>query len=75
MRTTIVLEDAFYTKFKESVPQRKISNFINQFIKEKIADAEKKAIANKMKEGYLNTNKDRKELGKDWDGILAEGWE
>jgi metal-responsive CopG/Arc/MetJ family transcriptional regulator len=75
MRTTIVLEDALYTKLKESVPQRKISNFINQIIKEKIADAEKKVIANKMKEGYLNTSKDRKELVKDWDGILAEGWE
>ena len=75
MRTTIVLEDALYEKLKESVPQRKISNFINQLIKEKIADAEKKAIANQMKEGYLNTNKDRKELGKDWDSIFAEGWE
>ncbi len=75
MRTTIVLEDTLYEKLKDSVPQRKISNFINQLIKEKLADAEKKAIAKKMKEGYLNTRKDRKELDKDWDSIVAEGWE
>lgn len=75
MRTTIVLDDTLYEKLKVSVPQRKISNFINQIIKEKLADAEEKAITKKMKEGYLNTRKDREELGKDWDGILAEGWE
>lgn len=75
MRTTIVLDDTLYEKLKDVIPQRKVSNFINQLIKEKLADAEEKAITKKMKEGYLNTRKDRKELGKDWDGILAEGWE
>ncbi len=75
MRTTIVLDDTLYEKLKNSVPQRKISNFINQIIKEKLADIEKRAMTKKMKEGYLNTAKDRKELDQDWDGILAEGWE
>ncbi len=75
MRTTIVLDDTLYEKLKSSIPQRKISNFINQIIKEKLADVEKRAMTKKMKEGYLNTGKDRKELDKDWDGILAEGWE
>lgn len=74
MRTTIVLDDNLYEKLKTSIPQRKISNFINQLIKEKLAEVEKKAITKKMKEGYLNTKKDRKELDKDWDSILAEGW-
>lgn len=75
MRTTIVLDDTLYEKLKDVIPQRKFSNFINQIIREKLDDAEEKAITKKMKEGYLNTRKDRKELGKDWDGILAEGWE
>jgi metal-responsive CopG/Arc/MetJ family transcriptional regulator len=74
MRTTIVLDDTLYEKLKISIPQRKISNFINQLIKEKLAEVEKEAITKKMKEGYLNTKKDRKELDKDWDSILAEGW-
>lgn len=75
MRTTIVLDDTLYEKLKNSIPQRKISNFINQIIKEKLADVEKRALTKKMKEGYLNTGKDRKELDQDWDGILAESWE
>lgn len=75
MRTTIVLDDIVYEKLKKSVPQRKISSFINQVIRERFADAEENALTNKMKEGYLNTRKDRKELEKDWDRILAEGWE
>jgi len=75
MRTTIVLDDTLYEKLKSSIPPRKISSFINQIIKEKLADVEKRALTKKMKEGYLNTGKDRKELDKDWDGILAEGWE
>lgn len=75
MRTTIVLDDTVYEKLKKSIPQRKISSFINQLIREKFADAEENALVKKMKEGYLNTRKDRKELEKDWDRILAEGWE
>lgn len=75
MRTTIVLEDTLYEKLKDSIPQRKISSFINQIIKEKLVDVEKKNLEKKMKEGYLNTRKDRKEMDNDWDGILAEGWE
>lgn len=75
MRTTIVLDDTVYEKLKKSIPQRKISSFINQVIREKFVEAEENALAKKMKEGYLNTRKDRKELEKDWDRILAEGWE
>lgn len=75
MRTTIVLDDTLYEKLKNSIPQRKISNFINQIIKEKLANVEKRTMTKKMKEGYLNTGKDRKELDQDWDSILAEGWE
>lgn len=75
MRTTIVLDDIVYEKLKKSIPQRKISSFINQIIRERFADAEENALTKKMKEGYLNTRKDRKELEKDWDRILAEGWE
>jgi predicted CopG family antitoxin len=75
MRTTIVLEDTVYEKLKKTVPQRKISSFINEVIREKFADAEETALARKMKEGYINTRKDRKELNKDWDRILAKGWE
>lgn len=75
MRTTIVLDDTVYEKLKKSIPQRKISSFINQLIREKFANAEENVLVKKMKEGYLNTRKDRKELEKDWDRILAEGWE
>ncbi|MBI5184974.1 MAG: hypothetical protein HZA01_04520 [Nitrospinae bacterium] len=74
MRTTIVLDDSLYEKLKTNIPRRKISNFINQLIKEKLAEVEKKNVTKKMKEGYLNTKKDRKELDKDWDSVLAEGW-
>lgn len=75
MRTTIVLEDTVYEKLKKTIPQRKLSNFINQIIREKFEAAEETALAGKMKEGYLNTRKDRKELNKDWDRVLAKGWE
>ncbi len=75
MRTTIILDDYVARKLKNIVPQRKISRFINILIKEKIEEIEKKELIEKMKEGYIASMMDRKELNEDWDIISAEGWE
>jgi metal-responsive CopG/Arc/MetJ family transcriptional regulator len=75
MRTTIIIEDALYEKFKSLASKRKLSEFINQLLREKLEEEENKALSQKMKEGYLATRRERKSLNEDWDSILAEDWE
>lgn len=75
MRTTIILEDSVYEKVKTIIPPRRISQFINRVIKEKIEQIERQRIIEEMKEGYIATRRNRRELNKEWDAILSEDWE
>jgi metal-responsive CopG/Arc/MetJ family transcriptional regulator len=75
MRTTIIIEDALYEKFKSLASKRKLSEFINQLLREKLEEEENRALSQKMKEGYLATRRERKSLNEAWDPILAEDWE
>lgn len=75
MRTTIIIEDALYEKFKSLASKRKLSEFINQLLREKLEEEENRTLSQKMKEGYLATRRERKSLNEDWDSILAEDWE
>jgi metal-responsive CopG/Arc/MetJ family transcriptional regulator len=75
MRTTIIIEDALYEKFKSLAAKRKLSEFINQLLREKLDEEENRIFSKKMKEGYLATRRERKSLNEDWDSILAEDWE
>ncbi len=74
MRTTIIIEDALYEKFKSLAAKRKLSEFINQLLREKLEEEENRMLSKRMKEGYLATRRERKSLNKDWDSILAEDW-
>lgn len=75
VRTTIILEDSVYEKVKTIIPPRRISQFINRVIKEKIEQIERQRIIEEMKEGYIATRRNRRELNKEWDAILSEDWE
>ncbi len=75
VRTTIILDDTVAKKLKSIVPPRKLSHFINNLIEEKIDEIERRELIERMKEGYLATRKDRRQLNEDWDPILAENWE
>lgn len=75
MRTTIIIDDALYEKFKSLASKRKLSEFINQLLREKLEEEKNRALSQKMKEGYLATRRERKSLNEDWDSILAEDWE
>ncbi len=75
MRTTIIIEDALYEKFKSLAAKRKLSEFINQLLREKLEEEENRMLSKRMKEGYLATRRERRSLNEDWDSILAEDWE
>jgi len=75
MRTTIVIDDEIYEKYKPLVNKRKLSRLINQLLKERLEEAKGRLAAKEMREGYLATRRERKALNEDWDEILAEGWE
>ena len=75
MRTTIIIEDVLYEKFKSLAAKRKLSEFINQLLREKLEEEENKTLSKRMKEGYLATRRERKSLNEDWDSILAKDWE
>ena len=75
MRTTIIIEDALYEKFKSLAAKRKLSEFINQLLREKLEEEKNRMLSKRMKEGYLATRRERKSFNEDWDSILAEDWE
>lgn len=75
MRTTIIIEDALYEKFKSLAAKRKLSEFINQLLREKLEEEKNRMLSKRMKEGYLATRRERRSLNKDWDSILDEDWE
>lgn len=75
IRTTIHLDEVLYTRLKRRASSRKMSQFINQAVAEKLYALEQAELKTAMKEGYLSTQKDRHQLNQDWEAIDAEGWE
>jgi metal-responsive CopG/Arc/MetJ family transcriptional regulator len=75
MRTTLVLDDNLMARVKNVVPPRKLSQFVNRLLEEKIQEMEKRELLAEMKQGYIATRENRRELNREWDAILAEKWE
>ena len=74
VRTTIHLDEGLYTHLKKRAPSRKMSEFINQAIAEKLNHLEQADLESTMKAGYLASRSDRTELNGDWAAVDGEGW-
>ena len=74
IRTTIHLDEDLYTHLKRRASSRKMSQFINQAIAEKLNHLEQANLESAMKAGYLASHKDRAQFNKDWEAVDGEGW-
>ncbi len=74
LRTTIYLDEGVIERVRRHIPQRGLSQLINDLLQQKAAELEEAEIAAQMREGYLATNQDRIALNEDWQGIDGEGW-
>ncbi|MCC7262345.1 MAG: hypothetical protein IT369_07480 [Candidatus Latescibacteria bacterium] len=74
VRTTIHLDEDLYTHLKRRASSRKMSQFINQAIAEKLNHLEQTDLESAMRAGYLAVRKDRAQLNKDWEAVDGEGW-
>ena len=73
-RTTIYLDDSLLSRVRRYIPQRGLSQFVNEILLERIAQFEQAEIEAQMREGYLATRQERQEINADWRVVDGEGW-
>ena len=73
-RTTLYLDDALVSRLGRFVPERGLSRFVNDLLSERLAQLEREELESQMREGYIATRQDRRELNEDWQVLDGEGW-
>ena len=73
-RTTIYLDEMILARVRHFVPPRRLSQFVNELLQERIAQLEQAEIEAQMREGYLATRQERQELNQEWQIVDGEGW-
>jgi len=73
-RTTIYLDETLLDRVRRFVAPRGLSSLIGELLDEKIRQFERSEIEAAMREGYLATNSERRELNADWQVVDGEGW-
>ncbi len=74
LRTTIYLDDDVVKRVRRYIPQRGLSQLVNDLLQRKVADLEQSEIEAQMRDGYLATREDRALLNAEWQRIDGEGW-
>ncbi len=74
LRTTIYIDESLITQVRRFIPQRGLSQLINELLQQKVAELEKIEIEQQMRAGYLASRQDRAALNEDWKLIDGEGW-
>jgi metal-responsive CopG/Arc/MetJ family transcriptional regulator len=74
LRTTVYLDENILGQMRRFIPQRGLSQLINDLLQQKVAELEKAEIEAQMREGYLNSRQDRSTLNAEWQAIDGEGW-
>jgi metal-responsive CopG/Arc/MetJ family transcriptional regulator len=73
-RTTINLEPHVLAGVRRLAPQRGLSRFVNEALREKIDALERQRFHEEMKAGYIATRDDRNTLNVEWGAVDGEGW-
>jgi len=74
MRTTVNLESEVERLICHLSARKKLSQFINECIKEHFRNEEKRCLENKLALAYRRTNKEGEEIGEKFGPIEIEGW-
>lgn len=73
MRTTIVLDDMFSDKIKRLAPKRKVSDFINQCLREHFEREENESRMRLLEKAYSRAAR-ISTADSSFDDIAIEGW-
>lgn len=73
-RTTIHLDAALIERARRFVPQRGLSQLLNELLAERVAQLEQAELEAIMREGYLAVREERQALANDWKAVDDEGW-
>lgn len=74
LRTTIYLDEGIVERIRQYIPQRGLSQLINELLQQKAAELEQAEIEAQMREGYQATREDRAALNAEWQIVDGEGW-
>lgn len=73
LRTTVYLDEQVIERIRRFIPQRGLSQVVNDLLQQRAAELERAELEAQMVEGYLATRQDRAELNADWQVIDGEG--
>ena len=74
VKTTIYLSEGLAEQIRRVTGERKVNQFINQTLSEKLNELEAQRLEAEMKAGYLATDRDRADLDADWSALDVEHW-
>ncbi|WP_423226025.1 hypothetical protein [Candidatus Amarolinea aalborgensis] len=74
LRTTIYLDEAVISQLRRFIPQRGLSQLVNDLLQQKVMELERAEIEAQMVEGYLAVREERVALNEDWQRLDGEGW-
>ena len=74
MRTTVVLEPEVEKLIRVLSLKKKLSQFINQCVKEHFKNEEKKRLKDELAVAYKRASKEGKEIVDGFTSIEVEGW-
>ena len=74
LRTTIYLDEAVVHQLRRFIPQRGLSQLVNDLLQQKVTELERAEIEAQMVEGYLAVREERVALNEDWQRLDGEGW-
>ena len=74
VRTTVQIDDNLMERARRLVPARGFSRLVNEALAARIDALERERVEALMREGYLATREDRRELARDWEVVDLEDW-
>ena len=73
-RTTVYIDESLMNRVRSHVTPRGLSALINELLTERVRQWEQAELEVRLREGYLATREERKELNADWQAIDGEDW-
>ena len=74
IRTTIYLDEKLLERVRRFVAPGGLSRLVSELLDERVRQLEQVEIETTMRNGYLATNSERRELNADWQVVDGEGW-
>ena len=74
IRTTIYLDERLLERVQRFVAPCDLSRLVSELLDERVRQLEQVEIETAVRNGYLATNNERRDLNADWQIVDGEGW-